>query len=394
MIHPKVKEIVNKHHAATVAFRRELHSNPEVSFQEFETTKRIARELDAIGVPYRLTEPTGIIADIKGGKPGKTVALRADIDALSVTELNDTIDYASTVPGHMHACGHDSHAAMLLTAAKALNEIKDELPGNVRLIFQPGEEIAEGALAMIKQGALEDVSNIFGMHIWSVTPTGKISCPVGSSFASADWFKVWFTGKGGHGSMPHECIDTAVVASSFVMNLQAVVARESHPLEPAVVSVGHMDVGNRFNVIAEKAYLQGTIRCFSLEDRKRLEAAFRRYAEHTAAMYNATVDIEFTYITLPVINDANSAKMAQAVIVEAFGEDAIYAERPTTGGEDFSYYTEHVPGCFALVGTRNPEKGSDFAHHHGCFNVDEESMDAGAELYVQYAWSYLNQNAF
>lgn len=394
MINPKLKESVKKHHDAMVEFRRELHRHPELPWEEFETTKRIAEELDKIGVPYRLTEPTGVIAEIKGGKPGKTVALRADIDALPVMEINDTIDYKSTVPGKMHACGHDAHAAMLLTAAKVLHEVKDELSGNVRLIFQPAEEMAEGALAMIKQGALDGVSNIFGMHIWSVTPSGKISCVVGSCFASADIVKVRFRGKGGHGSMPHECVDAAVVASSFVMNLQAIVSRESHPLEPAVVSIGMMNVGTRFNVIAENAMLEGTIRCFQLEDSHRIEAAIRRYAEHTAAMYGATAEVEYVRMTLPVINEERSAKLAQSVITEAFGDDAIYTERPTTGGEDFSFYNEKIPGCFALVGTRNPEKGSDWAHHHGCFNVDEDSMDTGAELYVQYVWSYLNQDSF
>ena len=394
MIHPKIKESVKKYQAAMIDFRRELHRHPELPWEEIETTKRIAKELDKIGVTYRLTEPTGIIADIKGGKPGKTVALRCDIDALPVMELNDSIEYKSTVPGKMHACGHDAHTAMLLTAAKVLNEIKDELPGNVRLIFQPAEELAEGALAMIKQGALDGVSNVFGMHIWSVTPSGKVSCVVGSSFASADIVKVRFKGRGGHGSMPHECVDAAVVASSFVMNLQAIVSRESHPLDPAVVSIGLMDVGTRFNVIAENAYLEGTVRCFTLQDSQRIEAAIRRYAEHTAAMYGATAEVEYLRMTLPVINEENSAKLAQTIVLEAFGKDAVYTERPTTGAEDFSFYTEKVPGCFALVGTRNAEKGSDQAHHHGCFNVDEDSMATGVELYVQYAWNYLNQDQF
>lgn len=394
MINPKIKQTVQDFKSAMIDFRRELHKHPELPWQEFETTKRIARELDKIGVEYKLTQPTGIIAEIKGAKPGKTVALRADIDGLPVTEINDKIDYASTVHGKMHACGHDTHAAMLLAAVKAIHAVKDELKGSVRFIFQPAEELAEGALAMIEQGALKDVNNVFGMHIWSGTEVGKASCQVGSSFASADLFKIHFKGRGGHGSMPHECVDAAVVASSFVMNLQSIVSRETNPLDPAVVSVGKMDVGTRFNVIAENAILEGTVRCFTLEDRDRIQAAMRRYAEHTAAMYGATVTIEYQYITRPVINDENSAMLAQAIIKEAFGEQALYFERPTTGAEDFSYYTVDIPGCYALTGTRNPEKGSDFAHHHGCFNVDEDSLVTGAELYAQYAWSYLNQDKF
>ena len=394
MINSKIKEIVSQNKAEMISLRRDLHRNPELPWEEFETTKRIAAELDKIGVEYRLTKPTGVIAEIKGGKPGKTVALRADIDALPVTEINDKIDYTSTVSGKMHACGHDAHTAMLLTAVKAIHAIKGDLQGNVRFIFQPAEEMADGALAMIKQGAIENVDNMFGMHVWSVVPTGKISCVVGSSFASVDWIKMHFRGRGGHGSMPHECIDAAVVASAFVLNVQAVISRESHPLEPAVFSIGKMDVGTRFNVIAENAALEGTVRCFSNKDRDRIQAAIRRFAEHTAAMYGATVEIDYGYVTNPVINEENSAKLAQQVIQEAFGADSLSFEEPTTGGEDFSFYTVGIPGCYALVGTRNPEKGSDFAHHHGCFNVDEDSLVTGAELYAQYAWNYLNQNKF
>ncbi|VTN10848.1 Uncharacterized hydrolase YxeP [Raoultella terrigena] len=328
------------------------------------------------------------------GRPGKTVALRADMDALPVQELNDRLSYKSQIAGKMHACGHDSHTAMLLTAARALYEVRKQMSGNVRLIFQPAEEIAEGAKAMIDQGALDSVDNIFGMHIWSGSPAGKISCNLGSSFASADLLKVTFRGRGGHGSMPEACIDAAVVASAFVMNLQAIVARETSPLESAVVTIGRMDVGTRFNVIAENAVLDGTVRCFSIETRQRLKAAIARYAQHTAAMYGATVAVDYCYGTPPVINEERSARLAQSVIREAFGDDALFSEKPTTGGEDFSFYMQDIPGCFALLGSGNKEKGSDYAHHHGCFNIDEQVMKTGAGLYAQYAWRYLHQNRF
>jgi amidohydrolase len=316
------------------------------------------------------------------------------MDALPVQELNDRLSYKSQIAGKMHACGHDSHTAMLLTAARALYEVREQMSGNVRLIFQPAEEIAEGAKAMIDQGALDSVDNIFGMHIWSGSPAGKISCNLGSSFASADLLKVTFRGRGGHGSMPEACIDAAVVASAFVMNLQAIVARETSPLESAVVSIGRMDVGTRFNVIAENAVLDGTVRCFSIETRQRLEAAIARYAQHTAAMYGATVAVDYCYGTPPVINEERSARLAQSVIREAFGDDALFSEKPTTGGEDFSFYMQDIPGCFALLGSGNKEKGSDYAHHHGCFNIDEQVMKTGAGLYAQYAWRYLHQNRF
>nr|ELR5133935.1 amidohydrolase [Providencia rettgeri] len=394
MISKTITAAIKKHTQEMIAFRRDLHAHPELPFEELRTTKRIAEELDKIGIEYRLTEPTGVIAEIKGAKPGKTVALRADIDALPVLELNDSLEYKSTTAGKMHACGHDAHTAMLLTAAKALYEVREELAGNVRLIFQPAEEIAQGALAMIKQGAIENVDNVFGMHIWTTTPSGKVSCNVGGSFASADLLKVTFKGRGGHGSMPEATIDAAVVASAFVMNLQAIVSRETSSLDSAVVTIGKMEVGTRFNVIAENAVLDGTVRCFDIETRNRIEAAIRRYAEHTAAIYGATAQVDYIYGTLPVINEERSALLAQSVISQAFGEQALINERPTPGGEDFSFYIEDIPGCFALLGTGNAEKDTQWAHHHGCFNIDEDTMATGAELHAQYAWAYLQQQEF
>ena len=391
MINQEIKTLIKQNVADMIAFRRDLHRHPELPWEEFRTTDKIAEQLDKIGIPYRRTKPTGIIAEIQGGKPGKRILLRADIDALPVQELSKNIDYKSTIDGKMHACGHDTHASMLLNAANALYAIRDQLKGNVRLVFQPAEEIAQGAKGMIEQGVLEGVDKAFGMHIWSLMPVGKVSCVVGSSFASADILTVRFKGKGGHGSMPHDTVDAVMVASAFVMNVQAIVSREIAPLDPAVVTIGRMEVGTRFNVIAENAVLEGTVRCFNVAVRDKIEAAIRRYANQVASMYRATAEVEYVYGTLPVINEKESALLAQKVIVESFGEDTLYFEPPTTGGEDFSYYTENIPGAFALVGSGNPDKDTQWPHHHGCFNVDEDGMKAGAELYAQYAWAYLNE---
>ncbi|MCX8649485.1 amidohydrolase [Gilliamella sp. B2776] len=392
MTNKNIKKLIQQNLDEMVAFRRDLHRHPELPWEEFRTTDRIAQELDKIGIAYRRTEPTGIIAEIEGGKPGKRILLRADIDALPVQELSENIDYKSMFDGKMHACGHDTHASMLLAAARVLYKIREQLKGNVRLVFQPAEEIAQGAKSMVKQGVLDGIDSAFGMHIWSQMPVGKISCVVGSSFASADLLTVRFKGRGGHGSMPHDTVDAVMVASAFVMNVQSIVSREISPLDPAVVTIGRMDVGTRFNVIAENAVLEGTVRCFNITVRDKIESAIRRYANQIAAMYRATAEVEYIYGTLPVINDKESALLAQKVIVESFGEQALYFEAPTTGGEDFSYYTENIPGAFALVGSGNPDKDTQWPHHHGCFNVDEDGMALGTELYAQYAWSYLNQN--
>ena len=387
----KLKQQINKYEAEMIAFRRDLHQHPELQWEEFRTTQKVADALDLLDIPYRKTEPTGLIAELVGGEPGETVALRADMDALPVQELNQNLAYKSLEDGKMHACGHDAHTAMLLTAAKALKELQPEIHGTVRFIFQPSEENAKGAKAMVQQGAVEGVDNVFGIHIWSQMPTGKASCVVGSSFASADIFTVDIKGQGGHGAMPHDCVDAAVVASAFVMNIQAIVARETDPLDPVVVTIGKMDVGTRFNVIAENARLEGTVRCFSVETRSRVQKAIERYAEHVAASYGATATVNYEYGTLPVVNEEADALFAQQVIREHLGEDVLMHERPTTGGEDFSYFTENTKGCFALVGCGNAEKDTQWAHHHGRFNVDEAAMKVGAELYAQYAYNYLNQ---
>lgn len=390
MINQKLKEAFIKYKEELTDLRRKLHSEPELSWEECKTTDFVCDYLDQLGVSYRRAEPTGVIAEIKGGKPGKTVALRGDMDALSVEELNKDLPYASTEDGKMHACGHDAHTAMLLVAAKALNDIKDEIPGNVRLLFQPAEEVAEGAKALVQQGAVKGVDNVFGIHVWSQMPTHKVSCTPGPSFASADLFKVTFKGKGGHGAIPQACIDAAIVASSFVMNVQSVVSRTIDPQQGAVLTIGKMVVGTRFNVIAENAVIEGTVRCFDPETREHIEAQLSHYAESVAAVYGATAKVEYIRGTQAVINDEYSAALVQRVAAEAFGEEVIFHEKPTMGGEDFSFYLDEVPGSFALVGSGNPEKDTEWAHHHGKFNIDEDALATGAELYAQYAWAYLN----
>ncbi|MBU8908741.1 amidohydrolase [Desertibacillus haloalkaliphilus] len=390
MIHQKIKEAISEYKEELTALRRKLHSEPELSWQEENTTRFVCEYLENLGISYRRAKPTGVIAEITGGKPGKTVALRADMDALSVEQLNKDLPYASKEDGKMHACGHDAHTAMLLISAKALSESKEELPGNVRLIFQPAEEVAEGAKELVKQGAVEGVDNVFGIHIWSQMPTHKVSCHPGPSFASADLFTVTFKGRGGHGAIPQDCVDAAVVASSFVMNVQPVISRTIDPQQPAVLTVGKMTVGTRFNVIAENAVIEGTVRCFDPATRDHIEEQLTHYADQVAALYGATATVEYIRGTQPVINDESSAKLVQKVAAEAFGEDVIYYEKPTMGGEDFSFYLDEVPGSFALVGSGNPNKDTEWAHHHGKFNIDEDALATGAELYAQYAWAYLN----
>ncbi|GAA5417075.1 N-acetylcysteine deacetylase [Paraliobacillus ryukyuensis] len=391
MLNQKIKEVIQASNEELITLRRKLHAEPELSWEEVHTTEFVCNYLDQLGITYRRTEPTGVIAEIKGGKPGKTVALRGDMDALSVEELNKGLSYVSQEDGKMHACGHDAHTSMLMIAAKALNKVKDDLTGTVRLLFQPAEEVAQGAKAFVQQGAVQGVDNIFGIHIWSQMETGKVSCLPGPTFAAADLFTVTFKGKGGHGAMPHTSIDASVVASAFVMNVQPVISRMIDPQLAGVLTIGKMTVGTRFNVIAENAVLEGTVRCFDPETRDFIEQQLKHYAEQTAALYGATATVDYIHGTKAVINEEKTAKLVQQVAAQAFGEDVLYEEKPTMGAEDFSFYLSEVPGSFAVVGSGNPDKDTRWPHHHGRFNIDEDALSTGAELYAQYAWSYLNQ---
>lgn len=391
MINQKIKESITDNSEELTALRRKLHSEPELSFEEFKTTAFVCEYLDELGIPYRKTEPTGVIAEIQAVPGGKTVALRADMDALPIQQLNTHVPYASKFEGKMHACGHDAHTSMLLIAAKALNDVKDQLPGNVRFLFQPAEEAAAGAKAIVAQGAMDGVDNVFGIHIWSQMPTNKVACSPGPSFAAADIIKVKFQGRGGHAAMPEDCIDAAIVASSFVMNVQTVVSRTIDPQSPAVLTIGKMVVGTRFNVIAENAEIEGTVRTFHPETRDHIEKSITKYAESVAAVYGATAEVEYIRGTDTVVNEEESAQLVQQITAEAFGSDAVYNEKPTMGAEDFSAYLTKAPGSFALVGSGNPEKDTEWAHHHGNFDIDEDALVTGAELYAQYAWAYLNK---
>ncbi len=388
----KVKEMIATLNKELVDIRRKLHSEPELSWEEFETTNFVASYLDELGIPYRRTEPTGIIAELKGNKPGKTVALRADMDALSVYEIREDIPYRSKTNGKMHACGHDAHTAMLLIAAKTLNAVKDDIEGTVRFVFQPAEEVATGAKAMVKQGAMEGVDNVFGIHIWSQIDVGKVQCNKGPAFASADIFKVKFKGRGGHAAMPHDTVDAVMIASSFALNVQTVVSRTVNPLQPAVLTIGKMEVGTRFNVIAEDAILEGTVRCFDKKVRAHIEEQIRHYANQVAETYGGTAEVFYEYGTQAVINDLESAALVERIANEHFGPEVYHVDDPTMGGEDFSYYLDEVPGCFALVGSGNTEKDTRWAHHNGHFDIDEDGLSVGAQLYVQYALTWLKEN--
>lgn len=385
-----IKNYIQAHEAEMIEMRRYLHQHPELAFQEFETTQFIAKELEQLGLSYRLMEPTGIMTEIQGAQPGKTVLLRADMDGLPIQELNDHLPYQSQNTGKMHACGHDAHVSMLMMALKALLAHQDQIIGTVRFIFQPAEEIGKGAKAMVAQGVLEGVDNAFGIHIWTVDEAGLVNCQPGPCFAAADRFHIQFQGFGGHAAQPHQTKDAVVMVSQYISQIQNIISRATDPMEAAVLTVGKVDAGERFNIIAENARIEGTVRTFDAATRDIVESEMQHFAEKIAKLYGGSVKFEYTRLLEAVINDEASAHLVQNITKEAFGENAVALLPATMGSEDFGEYTRYVGGAFATVGARNTAKGSDFPHHHACFNVDEDTLKVGAELYAQYALVYLS----
>lgn len=385
-----IKELAKKYSDYSVSIRREFHMNPEPAMKEERTSNRIIEELEKMGIECRKAAGTGVVGFINGKNPGKTIALRADIDALELQENND-IEYKSQIEGMMHGCGHDGHAAGLLTAAKILNEIKDEFDGTVKLLFQPGEEVAKGAKLLIEEGELEGIDGIFGLHLWNDVEVGKVSIEAGPRMASAGIFNIKVTGKGGHGSMPNQGIDSVVVGSAIVMNLQSLVAREFSPLDPAVVTLGIFNAGTRFNVLAGEAYLEGTTRCFNMDVNNSFEEKIKRIAEKTAESYRAKAVLEYNDLVLPTINDPAMSAIGEEAVIKLQGAENLVKFEKTTGGEDFSFYTVKAPGAFAFVGSKNESKIDYYPHHHSKFNIDEEALEVAAGLYAQFAVDFLNK---
>lgn len=385
-----VKDLVREYKDYIIKMRREFHMYPESSWEEVRTSRRIKEELDTMGIPYLSLAETGILASIEGKGEGKTVALRADMDALEITESND-LPYKSQHAGKMHACGHDGHMAMLLGAAKVLNRLRDSFNGKIFLIFQPAEEIAGGAKKMIEENNfMDEVDGVFAIHLWANIEVGKVSVNPGPRMASADFFSLKIKGKSGHGSMPEQTIDALVAGSALVMNLQSMVSREISPLEPVVLSIGSFHSGTRYNIIANEAILQGTTRAFNPELRKQFPDIIERIAKNTAASYRAEASLDYTWGTPPTINDKDSSLLAKKSVEKLFGESSRINFERLTVGEDFAYFLEKAPGLLALVGVRNENKGAHYPHHHNRFNMDEDGLEIGCSLYVQYALDFLN----
>ena len=392
----QLREVIDEILPGVVADRRDFHEHPELANQEVRTAGVVADRLRAIGLDDIRTgiASTGVTGLIRGtaGPGGKTVLLRADMDALPIHELNE-VEYRSRTDGVMHACGHDAHTAMLLAVTRLLMERRGEFAGTVKVLFQPAEEVPPGgAKPMIDAGVLEDphVDAAFGMHIAQSDPVGTLSVRPGPYMAAADRFRVVIHGKGGHGAHPHDTIDPVLIGAQIVTALQSLVAREVDPIESGVVTVAAFLAGEAFNVIPETAELRGTVRTFTPANRDLLQERVGALVTGIAAAMRAEATVEYARGYPATVNDPELTELVRRACEATVGPDKVLTGAPMMGAEDFSYFLEAVPGSFFFVGSKNPERGLVWGHHHPRFDLDEAAMAVGIEAMTRVALDYLS----
>lgn len=369
----------------TQDLRRDFHRHPELGFQEHRTAEIIVRELSNLEdiVIQAGVAGTGVVGTLDGGKPGRVILLRFDMDALPVTE-NTGVDYSSENEGLMHACGHDGHMAIGLTTARLLHDERENLPGTIKLVFQPAEEGLGGALAMIKEGILSDpVPDVtLALHLWNEKPLGWLGITEGPMMSASETFQVVITGKGGHGGIPHEAVDPIVAAAGIINALQSIVSREISPLDSGVITVSTIHGGEIHNVIPEQVTLSGTIRSFNEETRDLLLKRFHEVVEQTAAAYLCRAQVTIEDISPAVNNNPEIAAVLGKTASELFPQAVIDQGYQTMASEDMAFMMQDIPGCYCLIGSANSERGLDAKHHQPEFNFDERALTQGAALLV------------
>ena len=379
-----------------VAMRRDLHEHPELAFEEVRTAGIVAQRLRSLGLEVQTgIAKTGVVGLLHGGAAGKdakTIAIRADMDALPIHELNN-VEYRSQTDGKMHACGHDGHTSILLTVADILAKRRAELTGNVKFIFQPAEERIGGAEPMVKEGALDGADAVIGLHLISDIPLGRVGVRSGPVFASADSFTLTVKGKGGHAASPETAIDPIVASAHIITALQTLISRETSPFSPAVITIGTIHAGTAFNIIPETAVMQGTMRAFNAEHRTKLIRRIKEVTTGIATALGTSCDAHFEDGCPPCVNDDAITEVVYKAAVDAVGTENVDASEDilATGSDDMAFFLNTVPGCYFVVGSGNREKETDFAHHHPRFNIDEDALPIAVEVMTRAALDYIEK---
>ncbi|MHB8926233.1 MAG: M20 metallopeptidase family protein [Bacillota bacterium] len=391
-----LREVIEAAHnlkGQLVVWRRDFHEHPELGLEERRTSGKVADHLRSLGLEVRpgFGANTAVLGLLKGTRPGPTIALRSDMDALPIQEENE-VPYASKTPGQMHACGHDSHLAMLMGAATVLTGFRDRLAGQVKFFFQPAEEGPGGALPMIEAGAMEDpkVDAVVGLHIASELEVGEIGVVPGADSASTDSFVITVNGRGGHAAHPDQGVDAIAVAAQIITTLQTVVSREVYPLQPVVVTVGTIHGGFRANILAGEVILTGTFRTLNAAVREQAQEAIERIAKGTASAMRATADTAFSRGYPPFSSDQTVYRLVRQAAMDVVGPDRVHDLQPTMGGEDFAYFCEKAPGTMFRVGGRNAAKGFTNPLHHPRFDFDEDALPIGVAVFVRSVLSFLS----
>jgi amidohydrolase len=372
--------------AEVVATRRDLHRHPELGFEEHRTSALVAERLRALGFDVHTgIGQTGVVGVVKGARPGKTIMLRADMDALPIDEENE-VPYRSEAAAHMHACGHDGHVAMLLGAARVVMSRRDEIAGTVCFLFQPAEEGKGGAKAMVEDGVLErfGIERAYGLHLASAHPAGQVGFREGAFYASSDSIEITIEGKGGHGASPHLSIDPIYVASQFVVAVQQVVSRQVDPIEPAVVTIGAFHGGTTHNVIPSRVQLLGTVRAFDAGVRGKMAERIERVLRGVCESSGATYRFEYLWRYPVTSNDVEQTRYVRALAERVAGDDRVADVPKLMGAEDFSFFAERVPACFFTIGSNGGPESS-WPHHHARFDIDESALQTGVRMMTALA---------
>ena len=364
-----------------ISMRRQLHAHPELAFHEVATTERILAELTAMGIPFSRLEPTGVVGEIIGGQPGKTLVIRAEIDALPLQEEAD-VPFRSQNPGAMHACGHDANTAMLLGAARILNGMRDQLHGRIRILFQPAEEMGSGAAAVISQGVLQDADGVLALHVSSLVEPGAICIGEGALLPQATQYTIQVTGKSTHGSLPQEGANDAMAGAAIAVHLPSIIPLEFSAYESVLISLGTFHSGSACNAIPEHAELQGTIRAYSHEATEHVKDSIRRVAASGAALYRCTADVTFQQACEALVNDSHLYELSRQSASAVTGQVRPFIK--TMASDDFSEFTARLPSMYVCLGV-----GGEFPQHSNKYQIDEQALATGVAFEVDFACRYL-----